>query len=80
MVGEQLGDVCVEDEAVAGHDGGLDAIVDAARCCFPCQPSSVAVQLQSASTNRSTTHVRFKGSVLCVSCFILYTEVCLLDA
>lgn len=47
VVGEELCDVGVEDEAVAGHDGRLDAVVDAARGRLPRQPPPVAVQLQS---------------------------------
>ena len=47
MVGEELCDVGVEDEAVAGHDGRLDSVVNAARSRLPRQPPPMSVQLES---------------------------------
>lgn len=45
-VGEELGDAGVEDEAVAAHDGRLDAFVDAAWRGLPGEPALVAVELE----------------------------------
>ncbi len=44
IVGEQLGDARVEDEAVGIQDGGRDALVNGARRCLPRQPPPVPVQ------------------------------------
>jgi len=47
VVGEQLRDGGVEDEAVRVHDGGRDAFVNRPRCRFPRKTTSVSVQFQS---------------------------------
>ncbi len=44
VVGEELRDARVEDEAVGIQDGGRDALVNGARRCLPRQPSPVPVQ------------------------------------
>lgn len=45
-VGKQLGNAGVEDEAVAAHDGRLDALMDAARRGLPGEPALVAIELE----------------------------------
>ncbi len=44
VVGEELGDARVEDEAIGIQNGGRDALVNGARRCLPRQPSPVPVQ------------------------------------
>jgi hypothetical protein len=44
VVGEELRDARVEDEAVGIQDGGRDALVNGARRCLPRQASPVPVQ------------------------------------
>ncbi len=44
VVGEELGDARVEDEAIGIQDGGRDALVNGARRCLPRQAPPVPVQ------------------------------------
>ncbi len=44
VVGEELRDARVEDEAIGIQDGGRDALVNGARRCLPRQAPPVPVQ------------------------------------
>lgn len=47
VVGEQVGDGCVEDEAVTVHDRCGHTVMNGSRRRFPREPPAVAVQLEA---------------------------------